>query len=342
MEMEHDSHVIELLAQRIDASTLPDTPRHVVERRVWSAVNREQYRSPAEHRGHYAHAYAPDRTGVLAGDHYRTQSAGSTFSRMGDPAHTLPIYGADRDALSERVRRYDLDDRTSRDLERAADDFLRSHGFGSEVLATDVVDRWTLLPEVTPDRVAYRGAAHFKPRAVHSSERRIGRRTEQTMIDTGTPGTELLVTLAATHIKRTADGVTVLYRGCVGRGYYGRKVIVAPRVKGTGSGRRKSAVWSLKPASVRQRWAVMIAGGTPKRPVAPDVVAGLLAAERDALATLTRDGRTIVHGATLDAAHDRSVNGRSRVIVRATDDAPATMTDDTGIAVRRALLASIQ
>ena len=342
MEMEHDSHVIELLAQRIDASTLPDTPRHVVERRVWSAVNQEQYRSPAEHRGHYAHAYAPDRTGVLAGDHYRTQSAGSTFSRLGEPAHALPIYGADRETLSERVRRYDLDDRTSRDLERAADDFLRANGFGSEVLATDVVDRWTMLPEVTPDRVAYRGAAHFKPRAVHSSERRIGRRTEQVLIDTGTPGTELLVTLAATRIKRTADGATVLYRGCVGIGYHGRKVIVTPRVKGTGRGRRKSAVWSLKPASVRQRWSVMCSGGTPKRPVAPDVIAALLAAERDALATLTSEGRVIVHGATLDAAHDRSVNGRSRVIVRATDDAPATMTDDTGVAVRRALLASIQ
>lgn len=297
---------------------IPDVPRGSIERPDWRMIE--------AHRGTYPDAYRTDDSSV-EGARVRELSAIASASGV------LPTYAVDRETISERVRRYDIDDRVSRDLERVADAILRADGYNVD--AVDVVDRWTLFPEVTPDTAAYRGAAHYRAPAIHRSARKVGRKS---VFVHGPYGTRIL--LAATRIKR-ADGTTVLYLGCVGPTYAGRKIIVQPRVKGTGRGRTASTIWSLAPQSVKQRWATLLKGGSTRNPITPDVIAALKQAEQAATADLVNVGRVTIGGATLDAAPDRSVNGRARVIVRGTDDARPVMTDDASVAIRRALIATL-
>lgn len=282
---------------------------------------------------------------------YRTESSKAEGDRVrGLSAQIdgpLPSYGVDRETISERARRYDIDDRVSRDLERAADAILKADIAAAlergEVPAftfdsPDVVDRWTLRPEVAPDAAAYRGAAHYRAPAIHRSERRHSlKRSERFFIASTTDVAR--VSLYRTSIKR-ADGTTVVYFGCVGPDYYGRKVIVQPKVKRS-NGRPTVNLWSAPAATVRSRWARLLKGGSKREPIAPDVVAALVETERHAMATLTTRGRVTLFGATLDAAHDRSVNGRAMVIVRHSDDSRPTMTDVDTLAVRRAILSSL-
>lgn len=271
---------------------------------------------------------------------YRTESSKAEGDRVrGLSARidgSLPSYGVDRETISERTRRYDIDDRVSRDLERAADAILRADGFQFD--STDVVDRWTLRPEVAPDAAAYRGAAHYRAPAIHKSERKHSlKRTERFFIASTTDVAR--VSLYRTSIK-LADGTTVVYFGCVGPDYYGRKVIVQPKVK-QANGRPTVNLWGAPAATVRSRWARLLKGGSKREPIAPDVVAALVETERHAMSTLATRGRVTLFGATLDAAHDRSVNGRSMVTVRHSEDSRPTMTDVDTLAVRRAILSSI-
>lgn len=103
----------------------------------------------------------------------REASRRASLSTLGQPARALPGYGADRPTMSVQGRRYDLDDRVSRDLEAAADRLLADAGY--DHVRLDVIDRWTFRPEVSPDRVAFKGAVRFRPHACHTSDAKITR-----------------------------------------------------------------------------------------------------------------------------------------------------------------------
>ena len=288
-----------------------------------------------------------EETDQMEIERYRHMSRLTSMSRLGDSARDLPQYGAPRETMSARGRRYDLDDRTSRDLEAAADAILRDAG--DDVHRVDVIDRWTYRPEVSPDRVAYRGAVRYRPHACHRSERIVtGPRTiaradgrlitrkgtETVLIDSGVPGTEVLVTLARTSIT-LPSGARIHLFGCVGRGWHGRRVVVMPKVTRrdeTGQsiiGRPKVSTWAAAPTSIAARWkkatdeqnARAIAYRTSL------VTDGTLVL--DSGAVLIIDGQS----STSEATTDRT---RVRVLI---DDRPTDRGYSLVDVVRRAVLA---
>lgn len=103
----------------------------------------------------------------------REMSRRASLSTLGQPARALPGYGADRPTMGVQGRRYDIDDRVSRDLEMEADRLLADAGY--DHVRLDVVDRWTFRPEVSPDRVAFKGAVRFRPHACHTSDGKVTR-----------------------------------------------------------------------------------------------------------------------------------------------------------------------
>lgn len=121
-------------------------------------------------------------------------------------ADELVSDGVERPAIPA-VRRFDHDDRTSADLERAATALLRDAGdLAAWNLApapyaaddgsirtpgmhhVDTVHRYTRQPQVAPDPVAFLGEQRWEPRAA------LTYRTEPIIdvIDTGVPGTEVV------------------------------------------------------------------------------------------------------------------------------------------------------
>lgn len=313
---------------------IPDVPSHRIEH--------PDPMARALHAFAYPDAYRADDS-ALVGESYRIQSRQTM-------AGTLPTYGADRPTIGERVRRFDLDDRTARDLEREANALLRAdyearcEGLPDDAerpeqlhRTLDIVDRWTLYPETIADAAAYRGEPRVKPRPIHASEQRMSDKTERHAFPTG------IVTLNVTRITR-ADGTTVRYFGCTGVGYFGRKVIVKP-TRGTGRpvGRPTVAnLWTMPAATVRTRWARMLKGGSKREPIGADVIERCTTTERETVAALVHGARVVVHGATLDSCPDRSLNGRAQVIVRGVPDRAPTMVEDSVTAVRRAILASLK
>lgn len=279
--------------------------------------------------------------------HYAQRSRLASFSPLGAPARRLPAYGAERETIGVTARRFDVDDRTSRDLEREADALLRADGF--PVDRVDVIDMWTRLPEIAPDRVAFRGQARFRPHACHVSERSVtGPRTivradgttqqrkgtERTLVDTGTPGTEVPVVLARTTIKR-ADGSRVVLIGCTGRGWHGRRIVLTPKVTRRDEsgraviGRPVGSIWTVDASNVRRRWVKATA----------DQQARAIAL-RTALVT---DGSLVLSGVTLVLDVDASVSvpTTDRTKVRAlVDGADAPRGESFALvdAVRRAAL----
>lgn len=290
------------------------------------------------------HAEERDRMEM---ERYRHMSRLTSMSRLGDSACQLPQYGAPRETMSARGRRYDLDDRTSRDLEAAADAILRDAG--DDVHRVDVIDRWTYRPEVAPDRVAYRGAVRYRPHACHRSERIVtGPRTiaradgrvitrkgtERLLIDSGVPGAEVLVTLARTSIA-FPSGARVHLFGCVGRGWYGRRIVVMPKVTRrdeTGQsiiGRPKVSTWAAAPTSIAARWKK----ATDEQNARAIAYRTSLVADGtlvlDSGAVLVIDGQS----STSEATTDRT---RVRVLI---DDRPTDRGYSLLDVVRRAVLA---
>jgi hypothetical protein len=148
------------------------------------------------------------------GDHYRALSA-----RLSLATERVSTYGAERPTITERARRYDLDDRTSRDLEREADRLLRADGWtdmGSDgrpvdpVVMVDIVDIWTMRPMVNPDRVAFRGVARVKVKPCHRSDRHTTNRNRVFMVDS--QGEAFSLTLARTSITHP-DGRVIVDHG---------------------------------------------------------------------------------------------------------------------------------
>jgi len=309
--------------------------------------------------------YHAEETDQMEMARYRHMSRLTSMSRLGDSACQLPQYGAPRETMSERGRRYDIDDRTSRDLEAAADAILRAAG--DDVHRVDVIDRWTYRPEVAPDRVAYRGAVRYRPHACHRSERIVtGPRTiaradgrlitrkgtERLLIDSGTPGTEVLVTLARTSITLPSGARLHLF-GCVGRGWHGRRVVVMPKVTRrdeTGRhraaqldwlakcmlsggesiiGRPKVSTWAAAPTSIAARWKK----ATDEQNARAIAYRTSLVADGtlvlDSGAVLIIDGQS----STSEATTDRT---RVRVLI---DDRPTDRGYSLLDVVRRAVLA---
>lgn len=277
----------------------------------------------------------------------RALSAAASLSRLGEPARDLPQYGAPRETMTVQARRYDVDDRVSRELEAAADAILRAAG--DDVHRVDVVDRWTFRPEVSPDRVAYRGAVRYRPHACHRSERIVtGPRTvaradgrlitrkgtECLLIDSGVPGTEVLVTLARTSIT-LPSGARVHLFGCTGRGWHGRRVLVMPKATsrdqaGHAIGKRGPArsVWSIAETNVRSRWSKATDEQRAR------AIAYRTALVADGTFTLTSGAVLVVDGqsSTSEPTTDRT---RVRVII---DDRPTDRGYSLVDVVRRAAL----
>lgn len=296
--------------------------------------------------------YHPNRA-----DYTRCLSRSTSMGRTS----ILPTFGAPRETISERTRRYDVDDRTSRDLEAQADAILRADGF--DVHRVDVIDVWTRLPEVSPDAVAYRGAIRFRPHAVHSSERAVtdpttsvradGRTvnrkgTARGLWDTGTPGTEIerrSLVLARTTIvtaweTKVIDGRTtkmptskVTYLGCEGSGWQGRKIRHAVKVaRPVGTAKRGPigrTPWAMETKHVIQAWKK----ATDDQRARAIALRSALVAEGQM--TLTSGATLVIDGqsSTSQTTTDRT---RVRVLI---DDRPADRGFTLVDVVRRAVLA---
>ena len=296
--------------------------------------------------------YGPNRA-----DHTRCLSRLSSMGRTS----VLPTFGAPRETISERTRRYDVDDRTSRDLEAQADALLRDAGF--DVERVDVIDAWTRLPEVSPDSVAFRGAARFRPHAVHTSERAVtsdrivtradGKKvrragTPRGVWDTGVPGVQMVrpsVALARTTIvtrweTKVIDGQTtkvptskVTYLGCEGSGWQGRKIRHAVKVaRPVGTAKRGPigrTPWAMETKHVIQAWKKAT---DDQRARAIALRSALVA---DGQMTLTSGATLVIDGqsSTSQTTTDRT---RVRVLI---DDRPADRGFTLVDVVRRAVLA---
>lgn len=308
-----------------------------------------------------AHKAAHPDTYAQAGDERRASIAqGADESdrtrvkaRETMSADRLPTYGIDRPVTRETTRRYDLDDRTSSGLEREADRILRAAGF--DVHRVDVVDQWTRMPEVAPDSVAFRGVARRRvadPRPVATgkvrtcdgapmvrivssvrSERAVGTRTVMVWHPQAAGMLDMLprIVLARTQITR-ADGTRVVYIGCAGDGYSGRKLVM-PITRGTRAtlgatarpGRRTMTAWGMSPTSVRTAWRK---ADQATRDHAQTLAARLLADDTLHLAS----------GATIETWADGSTGRHARVMIRrhADDTRPVVMPETE--ALRRAAL----
>lgn len=232
-------------------------------------------RIQALHARRYPAAYAPDQSAV-EGERVRSLSA------LASTRGVLPVYGASRPTIAETVRRFDVDDRSIWNLERDADQLLRAAGFTVDAL--DVVDTFTRLPTVRPDRVAFRGVVRVKVPAIHRSERdtRLRQRPSNVSIvarlrtgklvaadvrtrvvctervfDVDANGLATVTYLCRTDINGLERRVT--FRGCEGPGWRGYRVLkVAERVDEStprrGKGRPAESVWTIGAPSVRTRF----------------------------------------------------------------------------------------
>lgn len=180
--------------------------------------------------------------------------------------------GVDRPVIPA-VRRFDWDDRTGADLERAATALIREAGdlaawnLAPEPYAAadgsirepglhhiDTVHRYTRQPQVAPDQIARHGVTRYELPAAARYRKAEHAATVVESVDTGTPGTEMIRTRLVTDV--------------VGRGYrfVGHTSTrststattstvenVKPR---TGAkGRRAGNVWTVSDRSIRTRWS---------------------------------------------------------------------------------------
>lgn len=157
--------------------------------------------------------------------------------------------GNARPKLTERAHRYDHDDRLSWELERAADDLLKSAGdldswgIGHDETLTrlDIVDRYTRKPQVAPDAIARGGI----PRYVETSHRYHARPIVEGAYMVDSLG---ICTRPLAEFRTDATGR--------GYGWIGhRRIVVESRGKTASTRGRKFHAMTANDGSVRRRWA---------------------------------------------------------------------------------------
>lgn len=172
------------------------------------------------------------------------------------------------------VRRFDYDDRTGADLERAATALLRNAGdLAAWNLApvpyaaadgeirepglhhVDTVHRYTRQPQVAPDQIARHGVTRYELPSAARYRKPEHKLTAVELVDTGTPGTEMIRTRLVTDV--------------VGRGYRfighestrdasARRTTVTPRTSSAGKrsrGGQTANVWTATDRTIRARWS---------------------------------------------------------------------------------------
>ena len=172
------------------------------------------------------------------------------------------------------VRRFDYDDRTGADLERAATALLRNAGdlaawnlapapyaaADGEIRTPglhhiDTVHRYTRQPQVAPDQIARHGVTRYELPSAARYRKPEHKLTAVELVDTGTPGTEMIRTRLVTDV--------------VGRGYafIGHESTRDASARGATSATRTSStpkrsrggqtanVWTATDRTIRTRWS---------------------------------------------------------------------------------------
>ena len=247
------------------------------------------------------------------------------------------------------VRRFDYDDRTGADLERAATALLRNAGDlaawnlapapyvgadGEErtpgLHHIDAVHRYTRQPQVAPDQIARHGVTRYELPSAARYRKPEHKLTAVELVDTGTPGTEMIRTRLVTDV--------------VGRGYafIGHAVTRSASTRGATSTTRTSStsstsrtsstpkrsrggqtanVWTATDRTIRTRWS--------KATTQQQQHAQHLAA------TIRERGSVIVRGVAVEL----TLAPRERVTIVAGDDRLAGGSFTLDDYVRRAALA---
>ena len=184
--------------------------------------------------------------------------------------------GVDRPVIGP-VRRFDYDDRTGADLERAATALLRNAGdlaawnlapapyaaANGEIRAPglhhiDTVHHYTRQPQVAPDQIARHGVTRYELPSAARYRKPEHKLTAVELVDTGTPGSEMIRTRLVTDV--------------VGRGYafIGHTVTRSASTRGATSTTRTSStsstpkrsrggqtanVWTATDRTIRTRWS---------------------------------------------------------------------------------------
>jgi hypothetical protein len=170
------------------------------------------------------------------------------------------------------VRRFDYDDRTGADLERAATALLREAGdlaawnLAPEPYAAadgsirepgmhhiDTVHRYTRQPQVAPDQIARHGVTRYELPAAARYRKVEHAATVVESVDTGTPGTELVRTRLVTDV--VGHGYRFI-------GHTSTRSTSTPRtssVERTSSvkrsrGGQQANVWAATDRTIRTRW----------------------------------------------------------------------------------------
>lgn len=172
------------------------------------------------------------------------------------------------------VRRYDYDDRTGADLERAATALLRNAGdlaawslapapyaaANGEIRTPglhhiDTIHRYTRQPQVAPDQIARHGVTRWEPPAPLRMRSAEHKATVVEIVDTGVPGTEW----ARTRLVSDVVGHGYRFIGHEStRDASARRTMDVPRtssaVKRTRGGQTAN-VWTATARTIRTRWS---------------------------------------------------------------------------------------
>lgn len=228
--------------------------------------------------------------------------------------------GVDRPVIPP-VRRFDFDDRTGADLERAATALLRSAGdlaawnlapapyIGADgsvrepgMHHVDTIHRYTRQPQVAPDQIARHGVTRYERPAPLRMRSAGHKGTVIETVDTGVPGTEW------TRVRLVSDVVGHGYR-FVGHTAVRTSSTSSARTSSASStprrgvkGRRAGSVWTVAESNVSRRWS--------------KATQDQRAHAQHLAATIREHGSVTVRGVTVEL----TLTPRERVTVVAGDD----------------------
>ena len=241
------------------------------------------------------------------------------------------------------VRRFDYDDRTGADLERAATALLRNAGdlaawnlapapyaaADGEIRTPglhhiDTVHRYTRQPQVAPDQIARHGVTRYELPSAARYRKPEHKLTAVELVDTGTPGTEMIRTRLVTDV--------------VGRGYrfIGHESTRDASARGATSTTRTSRtskrsrggqtanVWTATDRTIRTRWSKAT---QEQRDHAQHLAA-----------TIRENGSVIVRGVSVEL----TIAPRERVTIVAGDERLTGGSFPLADYVRRATLESVK
>lgn len=247
--------------------------------------------------------------------------------------------GVDRPVIGP-VRRYDYDDRTGADLERAATALLRDAGdlaawnlapapyaaSNGEIREPgmhhiDTIHRYTRQPQVAPDQIARHGVTRYErpaPLRMRSAEHKA---TVVEIVDTGVPGTEW----ARTRLVSDVVGHGYRFIGHEStRDASARRTTDVPRTSSTpkrSRGGQTANVWTATARTIRTRWSKAT---QDQRDHAQHLAA-----------TIRENGSVIVRGVSVEL----TLVPRERVTIVAGDDRLTGGSFTLDDYVRRAALA---